>query len=176
MTGKQKQLNPNSNRAARVEKRAANSNKDLMNFSEEERNQAAGKSALTPHPLRTTSAAKKQKTDAEDAMEVEATPEISDIPPVPSDFSSDEFSSATSSPTAPVPTADNNSTSSVSQSGNLTASTPTMVNQSQILPLQPDVTQTGQAYVDPEEMDDSHDFADHPSDDATISQASVSYV
>src|SRR5277367_3481001 len=176
MTGKQKQLNPNSNRTARAEKRAAAPNKDLINFSDEERQQAAGKSVLIPRPLHTTSAAKKQKTDAEDAMEVEATPEISDIPPVPSDFSSDEFSSVTSSPTAPVPTAVDNSTSSVAQFGNLTASSPTIVNQSQISPLQPDITQSGQANVDPELMDDSHDFADHPSDDATISQASISYV
>src|SRR5271156_1432420 len=48
MTGKQKQLNPNSNRAARAEKRAATSTKDLMNFSEEEHTKLRGSQFLLP--------------------------------------------------------------------------------------------------------------------------------
>src|SRR5271168_4673078 len=63
------------NPLSKKQTRKTNKNKNLLesSSSDEERQRAAGSSALTPRPLRVTSAAKRQCLDNTDNMEVEPT-------------------------------------------------------------------------------------------------------
>src|SRR5277367_3142195 len=121
--------NPNSHKSARQEKRAAKNSLIDDTSPDDDKQRLAGKSALLPRVPRTSSAVKKQKTASDDLMDMEDAP----ISPIPSDFSSNEFSSANSSPAAAVLTVANNSIPTVTQSGNLTVTSPIIENQSQLL-------------------------------------------
>ena len=88
-------------------------------------------------------------------------------------ISLDDNSSSTA---LPAPTAANNDTPPVSIIGNPAAASSPPENQSTSTPMQESNSQSRHANVDPDDMDDSPDYADLHADDPTISQASVSYV
>src|SRR5277367_1071246 len=103
-------VNPNS----KAGKRAASRLVDLPSSDDDTTQSAAGKSALTARPLRTTSALKKPRTDEGTTMETEplvSSSATSSAPPMDTPLISLEDS------TTAVPTAADNGTLSTSQSG-----------------------------------------------------------
>src|SRR5277367_3150818 len=161
-------VNPNS----KAGKRAASRLVDLPSSDEDTTQSAAGKSALTARPLRTTSALKKPRLDENANMETEplvSSPATSSAPLEDTPLISLEVTAAA------VPTAADNGTLSTSQSGSPSGAETQGQNQSLESPLQPTPSVSRHADVDPDDMDDTSDFVNLHADDATLSQASVSY-
>src|SRR5277367_1839823 len=150
-------LNPLSKKQSR---KLNQNNKNLLesSSSDEERQHSAGTSALTPRPLRTTSAAKRQCLNDADEMEVElvqstvspSLPSLDVSPPVP------ENSAA-----APAPTVANNGTPMISSSSDNTRSVTDVENQSASVPLHSSASLSMHANADlsdSQAMDDTSDY------------------
>src|SRR5579871_2837519 len=105
--------NPNSHKAAHHEKRAATSSLLDASNSDEEKQRTAGKSALNPRAMRTTSAAKKPRTEDANAMDAEPLVPISDTSSSPVVYSA----LSPSQTAAPVLTAADNGTLSTARNG-----------------------------------------------------------
>src|SRR5271156_2688647 len=137
-------LNPLSKKQSR---KLNQNNKNLLesSSSDEERQRSAGTSALTPRPLRTTSAAKRQCLNDTEEMEVELVQSTVS----PSLASLDVSSSApVNSAAAPAPTVANNGTPMISSLSDNTRSVTDAENQSASVPLHSSASESMHANAD----------------------------
>src|SRR5277367_1042317 len=105
--------NKNNNPNSKTYKRAATRLVDLSSSDEEKQQSTAGKSALIPKPLRTTSALKKPRLNEDDTMETEPLVFSSSTSSTPLE---DNSLISLDEPSPAVPTAADNGTLSTSRS------------------------------------------------------------